>query len=121
MKIPADKTFSGSAVMWILLPLVHLTSCAEKESRGNPAVGETKAFPCIDCHGRDDNPTNPHFPTLAGQQERYLIDAMKAYQGLGTWIHHGRRDDPTMTNFLATLTERDLEDIAAFYASQRAR
>jgi cytochrome c553 len=114
MKIPVIKTFKGRAVMYILLLLVPLTSCTEKESRGNPTVGETKTSACIACHGRDGNPMNPDFPTLAGKQQRYLVDAMKAYQD-------GRRDDATMTDFLAPMTERDLEDIAAFYASQRAR
>jgi cytochrome c553 len=52
--------------------------------------------------------------SLAGQDEHYLVDAMKAYQD-------GRNSNPAMMDFVKSLSERDLEDIAAFYASQHTR
>jgi cytochrome c553 len=97
-----------------LLLSTYLTSCAEDGSRGDPGADKTKAAACIACHGADGNPADPNLPALAGQEWHYLVDAMKAYQD-------GRRSDPTMTHLLETLTEGDLEDIAAFYASQQAK
>jgi len=100
--------------MWILLLLVHLASCTRDENHGDPAEGATKTAICVPCHGKDGNPVDARLSSLAGQNERYLIDAMKAYQD-------GHGSDPAMINFVEGLSERDLEDIAAFYASQHAK
>lgn len=69
---------------------------------------------CVACHGPDGNSLAPNFPSLAGQIEGYLIDQMKKIQS-------NERPIPEMTAFVADLTPEDMENLAAFYASQPAK
>lgn len=80
---------------------------------GNAAKGEELSSTCAACHGKDgnssaDNPTNPK---LAGQYESYLLQALKSYKA-------GTRKNPIMGGFAATLSEQDMADLAAYFASQ---
>lgn len=79
---------------------------------GNPVAGKTKAAACTSCHTEDGNTENPMFPRLAGQYESYLIRALKEYKS-------GERSNPMMMGFAFTLSEEDMRDVAAYYASQK--
>jgi cytochrome c553 len=79
---------------------------------GNPQAGKTKAASCASCHGEDGNSENAMFPRLAGQYESYLIRALSEYKS-------GVRSNPMMMGFAATLSEEDMRDVAAYYASQK--
>ena len=79
---------------------------------GNPQVGKTKAATCSSCHSEDGNTENPMFPRLAGQYESYLIRALKEYKS-------GARANPMMMGFASMLSEEDMRDVAAYYASQK--
>jgi cytochrome c553 len=79
---------------------------------GNPQAGKTKAASCASCHGEDGNSENAMFPRLAGQYESYLIRALSEYKS-------GTRSNPMMMGFAATLSEEDMRDVAAYYASQK--
>lgn len=79
---------------------------------GNPAAGKEKAATCGSCHGEDGNSMDPNFPRLAGQYESYLVKALEDYQS-------GARNNPMMAGFAATLSEEDIKDVAAYYASQK--
>jgi cytochrome c553 len=72
--------------------------------------GKTAAAACADCHGIDGNSTTAGTPSLAGQQPRYFVSALRAYLD-------GKREKPTMEMFRA-LNAVDLESLALFYASQ---
>jgi cytochrome c553 len=72
--------------------------------------GKAAAAGCVDCHGEDGNSTTPGIPSLAGQQPRYFVSAVRAYRD-------GRREKPTM-EMLKALDAVDLESLALFYASQ---
>ena len=78
---------------------------------GDPAAGQTKTAICGACHGADGNSPVGMFPKLAGQHERYLFKQMQD-------IKAGVRPVPTMAGQLDALSDQDLQDIAAFYASQ---
>ena len=78
---------------------------------GDPAAGQTKTAICGACHGADGNSPAGMFPKLAGQHERYLFKQMQD-------IKAGVRPVPTMAGQLDALSDQDLQDIAAFYASQ---
>src|SRR5690606_28319873 len=67
---------------------------------------------CVACHGADGNSAAPTFPKLAGQSERY---ALKQLQDIKTNV----RVVPEMTGLLDNLSDQDLADIAAYYASQK--
>ncbi|MDO1529764.1 cytochrome c [Fulvimonas sp. R45] len=78
---------------------------------GNAADGKTKAAACFACHGADGNAVDPQYPRLAGQYNEYIQQALHEYKD-------GRRDNPIMKGMVATLSDQDIEDIAAYFSSQ---
>ena len=98
---------------WLVLTLGILVSAATvaAQAAGDPEVGKEKAASCAACHGTDGNSVNPEWPKLAGQHESYLVKQL-------TYFKHGERDNATMQGMAAGLTDRDRQDLAAFYASQ---
>ncbi|HYE34948.1 cytochrome c [Methylocaldum sp.] len=79
---------------------------------GNAAVGQGKAESCGGCHGEDGNTTDANFPRLAGQHESYLVKALEDYKS-------GARKNAIMNGIAEGVSEEDMKDIAAFYASQK--
>lgn len=88
---------------------------------GDPQAGKDKVTLCAACHGPDGNSLAPNFPKLAGQGERYLLKQLRdiragssadAAPGVGRKVLE-------MTGLLSALSDQDLADIAAFYASQK--
>ncbi|GAB7530517.1 c-type cytochrome [Pseudomonas sp. 3A(2025)] len=77
------------------------------------AAGKNKVLVCSACHGPDGNSPLANFPKLAGQGERYLLKQLHD-------IKAGKRVVPEMTGQLDPLSDQDLADIAAWYASQTA-
>lgn len=78
---------------------------------GDVAKGKELAEKCASCHGADGNAPAPNFPRLAGQYESYLVKALQDYQ-------RGKRQNPVMQPMVQGLTEQDIHDLAAYYASQ---
>lgn len=78
---------------------------------GDATAGQAKAATCGACHGADGNSLAPNFPKIAGQGERYLIKQI-------TDIKNGARQVPEMTGFVMNLSEEDIADIAAYFASK---
>jgi cytochrome c553 len=83
------------------------------EAKGRAEAGKTKAAQvCAACHGADGNkPTGPDFPVLAGQHADYLKRALVDYKS-------GKRNNPIMKGFATTLSNQDMDDLAAWFASQ---
>ena len=79
---------------------------------GNPEAGKEKSRTCAACHGPDGNSAAADFPKLAGQHYDYLVKSLRDYKT-------GTRKNAIMAPLVANLTQRDLEDLAAFYAEQR--
>ncbi len=80
---------------------------------GDAEAGKSKSEACAQCHGPDGNSPSPAFPKLAGQYADYLARALLDYKT-------GARQNPIMAGFSASLSEQDIEDLAAFYASQKS-
>jgi cytochrome c553 len=78
---------------------------------GDPAAGQEKSAVCAGCHGPDGNSTVGANPRLAGQYESYLYQALTQYK-------NGRRESILMANIVANLSDQDLKDLAAWFASQ---
>jgi len=68
---------------------------------------------CQACHGIDGNSPSPEYPKLGGQYPDYIQKALRDYKS-------GARKNPIMTGFAGTLTQKDIENVAAYYASQPA-
>jgi cytochrome c553 len=83
------------------------------QAKGNIESGKAKAAQvCAACHGPDGNkPTGPDFPVLAGQYPDYIKKALSDYKS-------GKRNNPIMKGFAATLSAQEMDDLAAWFASQ---
>jgi len=69
---------------------------------------------CNRCHGVNGNSTDPRFPMLAGQRIEYLQKALLSYKG-------GTRKSGEMHAMAGGLSEDDIDNLASFYAYQKAR
>lgn len=77
---------------------------------GDPANGRAKSESCATCHGEEGFSTHNYFPVLAGQTEEYLLFQLHYYRS-------GKRFHPLMTPLTKDLTDQDIADLSAFYAS----
>ena len=96
----------------LLLSLVLLGAPLLGLAAGDPAAGKTKSGTCIACHGPDGNSVNPQWPKLAGQHAGYTrkqLVELKASE---------MRSNAMMAPMIAALNEQDMDDLAAYYASQ---
>src|SRR5262245_59395796 len=76
---------------------------------GNPEAGKAKSATCVACHGADGKGIPPN-PPLAGKPEAEQVQALKDYKS-------GKRPHPIMMGMTAALSDQDMEDLAAYYAS----
>ena len=75
-------------------------------------AGKKKASEiCAACHGPDGNSPTGDFPRIAGQHADYLAKAIRDYKT-------GARKNPIMAGFAGALTAKDIDNLAAYYASQ---
>jgi len=83
------------------------------QADGNVEAGKIKALPCMGCHaieGAYSVYPSYRVPKLSGQHSTYVIAALKAYKA-------GQRGHKTMVAQAATLSDQDMQDIAAYFAS----
>lgn len=79
---------------------------------GNAQAGAAKAKEvCAACHGLDGNSATADFPRIGGQHQDYLAHSLRAYKS-------GKRKNPVMAPFAATLSPQDIDNVAAHYAAQ---
>ena len=99
-----------------LLSVAAVLCSAPVSATGNASDGETLAYTCLGCHGVDGyRNAYPSYrvPKLGGQKAAYLVVALKGYQG-------GTRSHPTMAAQATSLSEQQIEDIAAYLAGLSA-
>jgi len=81
-------------------------------ARGDPAAGEEKAQTCASCHGPAGRESQAaQYPKLAGQHRSYLYHALKQYKS-------GARENAVMSGMVNDLSEQDMRDLAAYYATR---
>ncbi|MBU0808237.1 MULTISPECIES: c-type cytochrome [Pseudomonas] len=97
-------------VLVSLLLTLGITGLAH--AAGNAEAGQGKVVVCGACHGADGNSAAPNFPKLAGQGERYLLKQLND-------IKSGARPIVEMTGLLDNMSDQDLQDISAYFASQK--
>jgi len=91
--------------------LIILAASLVTIGAGNADSGKDKVATCVACHGPDGNSMVGLWPSLAGQNINYLVRQLQH-------IKSGKRSITEMTGLLDNFSTEDLEDIAAFYASQ---
>jgi cytochrome c553 len=75
--------------------------------------GKEKSVTCVACHGQDGVSVNPLWPKLAGQHASYLKSQLYEFQkGI-----NGNRNNAIMYGISVVLSEEDIDDISAYYAS----
>lgn len=77
---------------------------------GDVAAGKARAGMCATCHGALGISQLPNAPHLAGQPEIYTIEQLKLYRS-------GKRANEVMAVIAKSLSDKDIEDLAAWYAS----
>ena len=99
--------------MWVLrgsIALSALAIIASAQAAGDPAAGRKAAVQCQACHGLDGKAKIPEAPNLAGQTEPYLAKALGDYRT-------GERKNEVMALVAPKLSDQDIADLAAYYAS----
>ena len=80
-------------------------------THGDPSAGQQKASTCFACHGPQGNGSiNPAWPKLAGQGSAYI------YEQLGEFKSH-KRSNPVMWGQVGALSDDDMRNLAAYFAS----
>ena len=93
-----------------LVPACLALLLASPALAGDPELGKAKSAVCVACHGTNGISPNPQWPNLAGQKDQYLILSLKAYRD-------GDRQNALMSPIAQGLSDEDIENLAAYYAS----
>jgi cytochrome c553 len=99
-----------AAALSVALPLMFLAGAA---AAADIEAGRQKAQVCVACHGPAGNSTNPVMPSLAGQPAQFISTELFQFR-------EGNRKDPQMTPMAATLSNADMNDLAAYFSAQKA-
>jgi cytochrome c553 len=97
---------------------VFFCSGALHAAEGDAAAGKEKTRMCAGCHGisgyKSAFPEVYSVPKLGGQHAAYIVKALQAYKS-------GERKHPTMTAIAASLSDKDMADLGAYYAADAVR
>src|SRR5688572_14319108 len=106
--------FKSMALLTVLCGLqAGVAFAAEQPIVGPAEKGQAKAAPCVACHGVNGNSVNPEWPNLAGQHETYIQRQLTAFKS-------DQRQNPLMTPMAKPLSNEDVADLGAFFASQKS-
>ena len=94
----------------LLAVLLALPLCAVRAASGDPATGKQKAELCAGCHGEKGISATAGVPSLAGQTDQFI-------QWQLVFFRSGRRENPLMSPVVADLTDEDIRDLGAYFAS----
>ena len=94
----------------LLLTLAAATAAAAPAMAADAAAGRQKARQCQTCHGIDGIAKIPIAPHLAGESQIYLETQLKAFRS-------GKREHEMMSVVAKDLSDEDISDLAAWYAS----
>lgn len=122
-----NKKLLASALLALVttLPMAHAEDAATPAAAegsapaaavaGSAEAGAAKAGTCLACHGMNGNSSNPEWPSLAGQNGAYIAEQLKLFRA-------GQRSSTpnavVMTAQAAALSDQDILDIGAYYATQ---
>jgi cytochrome c553 len=105
--------------MFLRLPAAAVSACLLLAA-GSPAAwaqdAKDKISMCTGCHGipgyKTAYPVVYHVPKIGGQSAAYLANALKAYRA-------GDRRHPSMRGIAASLSDADIDQLAAYYGSAK--
>jgi cytochrome c553 len=85
-------------------------SVSQVSAGGNIESGKAKSAVCASCHGVDGISPAPIYPHIGGQYADYLLHSLRGYKS-------GERKNVIMQGMVMALSDNDLKDLAAYYAS----
>jgi cytochrome c553 len=103
-----------SAKLVAALSLVAFLGSAPAFAAGSVEAGQLKSATCGACHGMDGNSLSPEWPNLAGQHAGYIEKQLQAFKA-------GERNNDLISPIAMILSDEDMADLAAYFASQKAR
>lgn len=92
------------------LCIASLAAAFAVAAAGDPSAGKAKAAACMACHGPDGNSVSAEWPKLAGQNPAYIVKQLGDFKS-------GRRVNQVMSPMAQPLGAKDIEDIAAYFAT----
>lgn len=99
----------------LVMAWTGLLPAQAQDISGDAAAGSRKIAMCMGCHGiegyRGTFPRVYRVPKISGQGAGYIVAALTAYK-------QGQRKHPTMQGIASALSDQDMADIAAYYASR---
>lgn len=106
-------SLSSRVVLQALVATAALIVMTPAHSAGDPARGKELSYTCLGCHGIPDyKNVYPTYsvPELGGQHQEYILAALKEYRS-------GERSHATMHEQAASLSDQDMQDIAAYFGA----
>jgi len=107
----------GRVVLKLVLMMLAMTAGSQAFASGDADRGKVLSYTCLGCHGIDNyKNVYPTYsvPELGGQHAAYIVAALKEYRA-------GERSHATMHEQAASLSDQDMEDIAAFFAGNELK
>jgi len=95
--------------VWQLLIAAAVLATGQVMADGDATAGAEKAATCAGCHGANGEGVDPN-PAIGGMDPELFKSGMQAYKS-------GEKDDPMMAMFVQALSDEDIADLAAYYAS----
>jgi cytochrome c553 len=94
----------------LLAGVIVLAASSGVRAAGDVNAGRAKALMCQACHGLDGMSKVPDAPNIAGQAEPYLVVQLQAFKS-------GARKSEAMSVVASTLSEKEIDDLAAYFAA----
>jgi cytochrome c553 len=104
----------------IFLGLFFGTAGIAVAQSGDAEAGKEKSQVCAACHGPNGESPTDMYPHLAGQHQKYLLKQLKDFKRASETGGEEGRNNPIMMGQVASLSEQDMADLAAFYAAKDA-
>jgi len=99
----------GRTLLITTVTVAALGIATSAQAAGDVAAGKTRSAACAPCHGADGKGVPPN-PALAGKPEAEQVKALQDFKS-------GARANPIMKGIASSLSDKDMEDLAAYYAS----
>jgi cbb3-type cytochrome c oxidase subunit III len=111
----ARNLLLGALPLTALMALPAHAATPAPTAQPDPAKGQAISTQiCGACHTADGSRGSPANPIIAGQHPQYLVKQLQEFKS-------GTRNNPVMKGFASTLSDDDMRNVAAFYASKSAK
>src|ERR1700761_5163320 len=97
--------------LMLVLALTASAAALQVQADGDANAGSSKATVCFACHGPAGNSMVATYPKLAGQNASYIAEQLSNFKA-------GKRQNPIMQPQAQKLSDQDIQDLAAYFASQ---